>query len=306
MANETTRTSANDPVLNNAIDARVLHAVRAAAVMQPLTYTKYLEEDSTALAATFARWDAISAAALTEGNDLSNSQVTTAGVTITAAPVGVMVKPTDLVRMTSVYGMADGPWTEQLGRALADKIDDDLCALLAAFSSTVGTSGADLTLLQFLSALSTLETANAPSGNPSDESSYGPTPSGLTGPIAVLHPQQVHDLRTAVSQSSASWFGADVANADILFANGAKPAGYVGKLFGVPIFQSTNVDTANGGADRAGAMFVPSSMGLLVKWAGKIEMDRDISMLATEIVGSACYGAGELLDAGGVSIITDA
>lgn len=306
MANETTRTSANDAVLNAEIDARVLHAVRAATVMAPLVYTKNLSADATALASTFARWDAISAAALSEASDTSNTQVTQSGVTITAAQISVMVKPTDLVRKTSVYGIADGPWIEQIGRALADKFDDDLCALLASFSSTVGTSGADLTLNQFLTAIYTLENANAPHGNPSEPTSYGPTPSGLQGPIAVLHPIQSFDLRSAVSASSAAWFGADVNNADVLFKDGSKPSGYVGKLFGVPIFQSSNVDTANAAADRAGAMFTPSSLGALIKWMGMVETDRDISMLSTEIVGSSCYGVGELLDAGGVSIITDA
>lgn len=310
MANETTRTTANDALIATAINAKVAHGVRAKTVMGPLVYTKALNPEMSQIAETFARWDALSAAsditAMSEGTDLSNVAVSQSGVTITAALKGVLVKPTDIVRSTSVYGMDPTPWVEQISRLLADKIDLDLCALLGGFSSSVGSTGADLTVNQFLTAAYTLRNANAPDGfNPSDAEVFGGTPSGIAKAVAVLHPIQVFDLQAAVAASGAAWLGADGA-ADILYADGSKPRGYVGTLFGIPVFESTNVPTANVGADRAGGMFVPASLGLLVKWMSRVRFDEDISMGATEIVGDAFYGVGELLDAGGVAIVTDA
>jgi hypothetical protein len=77
-------------------------------------------------------------------------------------------------------------------------------------------------------------------------------------------------------------------------------------LFGVNVYQTTNVQTANTGADRAGAMFSSEALGLATKWPARTELQRDASLRATEIVVTACYGVGELVDSFGVPIVTDA
>ncbi|HUS91406.1 MAG TPA: hypothetical protein VM695_06120, partial [Phycisphaerae bacterium] len=69
---------------------------------------------------------------------------------------------------------------------------------------------------------------------------------------------------------------------------------------------TTEVDTANSGADRAGAMFVPEAMTLVQLRPLRVEYQRDAAARTTEVVATNVYGVGENVDTHGVPIITDA
>ena len=168
------------------------------------------------------------------------------------------------------------------------------------FTATVGTSGSNLSVANFLAAIQALEVAN------------------VQGPyMAILHPQQMGDLRAdlaATAGGAVQWMAASQQQINVL------GNGYRGQWAGVDLFATTFVPTANAGADRAGGMF---GRGAVV-WAdssipgendssqliigGKIlfERDRTAKSGLTAYVTHAYMGVSKGIDAAGVSIITDA
>ena len=177
------------------------------------------------------------------------------------------------------------PFAAELGKALANKIDADLLASASSFTNSVGTSGADMTENDFLSAIYTLELGNG----------KGPF-------VAVLHPYQVSNLRRAIAASTgAVWGGPSTPAADL---------GSLGTLYGVDIVQSTNCASVNVNADRMGVMMPlgnQSGLAYVLKTGAKTEFQRDASLRATEIVVTAVYGHGcvNAAASGGVKIITN-
>ncbi len=157
-------------------------------------------------------------------------------------------------------------------------------------SSTVGTTTQDLTLANILSAIYTLEAADAPKPF-----------------VAVLHPVQLSDVRTALETNANSPFQSLGIRAGTNELGPAQAPGYAGEWFGLPLYFSTNVVTANAAADRAGAVFsVNYALGWVDKWASKIVPMYWPPLRAWVLVASAMYGVFEIEDSAGVSVITDA
>lgn len=214
---------------------------------------------------------------------------------ITVGEVGLSTLVTDLAIETAVVGDLS-VWARNAGRAIAQKLDGDLCALFGGLNSgglgAAGTSGTDLSVADFLEAIYMLEMNNAPGR-----------------PVCVLHPVQKRDLFTALTSSSSS--AAVFTNLGELVREGSLPQGqpangFWGVFCGVPIYVTTEVDTANSGADRAGAMFVPEALTLVQLRPLRVEYQRDASARNTEVIATVAYGVGENVDTFGVPIITDA
>ena len=70
----------------------------------------------------------VSAAALTEGSDMSSTTVSTSSATITAAEVGVQAVLSDLAARSSARDIA-ADLGKVLGEAVAKKMDEDLIGL---------------------------------------------------------------------------------------------------------------------------------------------------------------------------------
>ena len=124
---------------------------------------------------------------------------------------------------------------------------------------------------------------------------------------------QVNDL-TALAGDALANNSASLARPGYIGILGDTPGAavlgsWVGNWMGIPVFSSTNVPTANAGEDRGGALFVAKeALGLAIKWDVRIETQRLASkgLGGSAIWASMAYKAGELRDALGVSIITDA
>jgi len=71
-------------------------------------------------------------------------------------------------------------------------------------------------------------------------------------------------------------------------------------------WSSAAVPTANGGADRLGMMVGRDALAYVEKWSARTELQRNISLRATEIAVTADYGVGEVSDTRGVGVLSDA
>ncbi len=285
MANEVTTaaTSAGELVAAEIVSRLIIDAAYAEAVMPPLVRVADISNDST-LTVEFPKWPLLVASDLIEATDMSNTAVNTTSIPVTADEAGIMITVTDLLLNGAGLGGLE-PYAEELGKALANKIDTDLLAEAVDFVNSVGTSGVDMSEADFLSAIYTLESGNA------------------KGPFAcVLHPIQVHDLRTALSATTgAVWGGPSAPAADL---------GAFASLYGVDVYKSTNCASVNLNADRQGVMMPvgnQSGLAYVIKTGANTEFQRDASLRATEIVVTAIYG-DECVNTdanGGVSIVTD-
>ncbi len=230
--------------------------------------------------------DKFTASSVSEGTELTNTALTSTSVTGTAAEIGIMATVTDVLEVSDIAA-AHGARLRQLGRALGDKLDVDICALLGGFTTAVGATTVDITLSNLLDAIYNLEVNDA---------------AGLGSLVAVLHPRQTADIRTELEADQASVYTNTSPN-----SLSKSMAGYFGNWFGIDIFQSTNVPTANAAADRAGGIFVRDyALGMVQKWAAKVEVMRWPPIRGFVLVSTAMYGVFEIEDAAGVEAVTDA
>lgn len=285
--NPSTTTTYNDTVYSAIIADMVLDALMATVVTPPLL-RQFDLSSKPSLSVDVPKADKFTAAAVAEGTELTNTALTTAKVTGTAGEVGIMATVTDVLEVSDIPA-AHGARLKQLGRAIADKIDVDITALFASFSSSVGTTTVDLTLANILSAIYTLEVANAPKPY-----------------VGVLHPVQISDMRTALETNANSPFQSQGIRSG---TNELGPAGngFAGEWFGLPIYFSTNVPTANAAADRAGGIFSSNyALGFVNKWASKIVPMYWPPIRGWVLTATANYGVFEIEDTAGVAVITDA
>lgn len=286
-SNPSTTTTYNDTVYSAIIADMVLDALMATVVTPPLL-RRFDLRGKASKSVDVPKADKFTAAAVSEGSELSNTALTTAKATGTAAEVGIMATVTDVLEVSDIAA-AHGARLRQLGRALGDKVDVDITALSSGFTSSVGTTTVDLSLANILSAIYTLEAADAPKPF-----------------VGVFHPVQISDLRVALENNANAPFQSQGIRAG---TNELGPAGngFAGEWFGLPLYFSTNVPTANAGADRSGMIFSRNyALGWVEKWASKIVPMYWPPIRGWVLVATAMYGVFEIEDSAGVKVVTDA
>lgn len=222
------------------------------------------------------------AAALTEGNEASNTAVSTNGATLTVSTVAVRTLITDLIRASAASNVV-ADMGRLFGEAIAKKMDQDLLALFAGFTGlTAGGAAAPLTAAVIAEAVAKLR-ANAVPGD---------------ALACVVHPYVAYDLKSSLTNT---WVNP---NAGII-QNEAMASGYVGSLFGVPVFESSNIADTGTAGDYVGAVFHRDALGLAMIGDIMIETQRRASFVGDDIVASAHFGVGELYDGYGVAITSD-
>lgn len=281
----TTMATYNDVSLAAIISDEVKDALMAV-VVTPALLDFYDLAGQESKAVKIPKADKFTAAAVAEGVELGNTALTSASVTLTASEIGIMATITDVLELSDIPA-AHAARLRQLGRAMGDKLDVDICALFSGFSTAVGATTVDVTLANLLDAIYNLEVNDAAS---------------LGSVVGVFHPRQSADIRTELEADAASIY----TNESMSKINKAM-AGYFGNWFGIDIFQSTNVPTANAAADRAGGIFIRNyALGIAQKWAAKVEPMRWPPIRGWVLVASAMYGVGEIEDSAGIDVTTDA
>ena len=226
----------------------------------------------------------MSAAAVAEGTDLSNTAVSTGGATLTVSEVGVMTTVTDLALRTSASNVI-ADVGRLFGEAIATRMDKDLTALFGSFSVGVGAADQTITVNKIFEAVAKLRQNGVPA----------------TDLACVLHPLVAYDLKAAIGTNAFA--GGD-------FQTEALRSGYVGSLAGVPIFESSNMTDASDNdpgttGDYKGGLFHRDALGLAMMQDIQIEQQRDASLRATELVATAVYGKGEIFDSYGIEMEFD-
>lgn len=225
----------------------------------------------------------VSAAALTEGTDITDdANVNPTAKNITASEYGVLAVVTDLMKESAGRNVA-ADIGRMLGEAIAKKQDETIAALFTGFSREVGAAGSELTVELLFQAAAKLRAANAP------------------GQFAgVFTPEAMYNLKKVLTQAGYN----TNANALSMVGEDALRAGFVGTVAGINLFEST-VLTVDGGGDITGAVFAPQALGVALKKGLTIEVQRDASLRADEIVATATWGVGELVDNYGCAVIVD-
>ena len=236
-----------------------------------------------------------------DGAAVSNTALTETNANITVARRALQYSISDLANLTDSVGLNVQRLAQSMVGSAQMTFQSLLCDVTDGFTSTVGTSGVDMTVDDFFSAQFTLTLASVP----------GPY-------ICILHPRQLADLQSSLrAEAGPNQYVA--ATQDMLNIKGQ---GFSGMFNGVDIFVSSKVPTANAGADRAAGMFGYGAVGYaegspfaitgaggIVAPAGTpivVEFERDASSALTKIIGNYYVGVAKLQDSMGVSIITDA
>jgi hypothetical protein len=114
-----------------------------------------------------------------------------------------------------------------------------------------------------------------------------------------LHPQQLSDL---YAESSSVYL--DAAKSAQVAAN-TYGEYFIGRVYGVDWWVSTNVPSANAGADRAGAILSGEAIGAVISKMPQTVTDHDQSLRGDEVLTVMEYGVGEIDGTMGMYIISD-
>lgn len=280
MANETTSSTLSELYTN--ITQEAIFTFQETSVMRPLvTLYPLMGSGKTAEVPVYP---AISAAAVSEATDLSNTAVNPTSATITASEIGVMTTLTDL-GANSASRNVGADIGKLFGEAIAKKVDTDLCGLFSSFTTnTGGAAGTELTADLLFKAQAQLRTLSVPAPY-----------------YAVFHPKALFNLKKTLTQ--AGYSGTATAISEL--GNEALRNGYIGRIAGIDVFENANL-AIDGSDDSVGGVFHPASIGLAMKEDFKVETQRDASLRATEIVASIVYGKAVVKESFGVAITTDA
>lgn len=278
MANETITTSIDELAKYAIAEARLVQKNRQD-LKEYLTQRIMGEGE---LAVRFPKYANQTATSLSEGSQVANSEVTTAGTLLTPG-VGAAWATfiTDLAKLASPQAWVD------FGRIAADAIiakrNRDIFALFDGFSTTVGTSNTDLTVAVLRTGVKKLLKA------------------GGAGPIFFVFTPEVWDnlMANLASTSGANSIVSDAMKDKIL--GGAVDMNYT--LFGaIPICCTSGVDESG---DVKCGLFRREALGYAEAWDFKFEVQRQAKGVGWDIVATAGYAVGEIDDTQGVEVIAD-
>ena len=216
------------------------------------------------------------AAGLTEGTAPSFTAISTDGATLTVAEVGLTAQISDLAIMASSSNVVSDIG-RLFGEAIARKMDADLLSNFKNFATTVGGASTAATPALIFQAIAKLRSQGYDTANDC---------------AIVLHPNVAYDIASTLT----STFAAPASQ----IGNDALRNGFMGTLGGVPVYQSSLVETITTAGDYACGIFHKDALDLAMMQDIKIETQREATKRGFDIVGSAIYGHGELYDLAGV------
>jgi N4-gp56 family major capsid protein len=277
MANESTTTSLNDliaPIVQEAMFVASETSIMPGLVKQftvPANAGKVLQVPLYPVQTI--------ASDAGENSDLSNTEISTGVANITLTEAGIMTTLTDMARNHSVSNVV-ADLGKLFGEAIAKRHDRALTGLFSSFTSQIGAAGDELEVKDLFEAYATLK-ANA-----------------VPGPyFGVFNPKAIYNIKKTLTNTFVNPNASTVVNQ-------AMSEGYVGRIAGIDIFESSNVveDSATGVTN---GIFSRDALGLAVAQNINIETQRDASLRAEEVVASTRYGVSVLHNSYGIKVLGD-
>jgi len=220
------------------------------------------------------------AADTAESTDLSNTEVSTSVANITLLEAGIMTTLTDMARNHSVSNVT-ADLGKLFGEAIAKRHDRALTGLFSSFTNQIGEDSDEVEVKDLFEAYATLK-ANA-----------------VPGPyVGVFNPKAIYNVKKTLTNTFVN------PNASAV-VNQAMSEGYVGRIAGIDIYESSNVVEPSSGV-AINAVFSRDALGVAVAQNINIETQRDASLRASEIVASTRYGVSVLHNSYGVQLKGDA
>ena len=219
---------------------------------------------------TFSTRPQVTPETVSDGVDYSNPTSfgkSTVG-TLTPSEVIAQILLTDQNIETDPDG-ARNDAANELGMAIAHKVDTDLVGAFSSFATDKG-DGANntATLANFSAAVSVLRNRS------------------VMGSInAVLHPYHWHDLWTELGQPAATY-----ANSADLTSQALRDY-FVDNLLGVKIYLSPNI-SIDASTDAISGIFHSQALALDTRRAYRLEPERDASLRAWELNATVGYAYG--------------
>jgi len=274
----TNTTSLND--LLPSIVAEALFVASEKSIMRGLV-RNYTLAPGNGKTVTVPIYPQVTAAGLTEATAPTQQQIVTDGATLTVSEVGLTATISDLALMASASNVV-ADIGRLMGEAIARKIDTDLLSNLKNFATTVGGASTAATPALLFQAIAKLRSAGYDTANDC---------------AIVLHPNIAYDVASTLT----STFAAPAS----MIGNDALRNGFMGMLGGVPVYQSSLVETITTAGDYACGVFHKDALGLAMMKDIAIETQRSALKRGYDIVGNAIYGHGELYDLAGVYALFD-
>jgi N4-gp56 family major capsid protein len=216
------------------------------------------------------------AAAITEGNEVTDTTVSTNVASLTISPVAIRTLLTDMARVSAASNVV-ADLGKLFGEAIARKMDTDLTAQFYQFNAGQGDFTGQITAASIFAQVARLKAAAVPT----------------EGMVCVLHPSIAYDLKAALTTTGNTPFTMGAYGET---ANEAMRMGFVGMLAGIPVYETSNIADNGTAGDIAGAVFHREALGLGMIGDISIETQRRASYLGDDIVCSAYYGTGILLN----------
>jgi N4-gp56 family major capsid protein len=214
------------------------------------------------------------AAVITEGNEVSDTTVSTNVADLTIGTVAIRTLLTDLARASAASNVV-ADLGKLFGEAVARKMDTDLTALFSTFNAGQGDFSGQITAASIFAAVAKLKASAVPT----------------EGMVCVLHPSIAYDLKAALTTTGNTPF---TSGAYSEVSNEAMRMGFVGMLAGIPVYETSNIADNGTAGDIPGAVFQMDALGLGMIGDISIETQRRASYLGDDIVCSAYYGTGIL------------
>ena len=206
--------------------------------------------------------------------------VNTGSVQLTAGEVGMSATVSDIAMIgasSNVIADIGG----QFGRGIAQKIDEDLCALFDGFGTSIGGATTPLSAALIFEAIAKLRSLKVPMSNM----------------FCVVHPEIAYDLKDDLTNTFA--------NPNDGLSTEVMRNSFVGTLGGVPVYESAAIANTGTAGDYKGAVFHRDALGLAMMKDITIETQRESTLRADTITASAVYGVGRLIETYGAELHFD-
>lgn len=276
MADETTTTTVNDLIQSAINEARLVET-------QGADLSDYIMVKNGVGAQDFPIWDEETMSSVAEATDLANSAFGTGVNTITPGEYGLMTTVTDLSDLRAAEDVFIGIGRVMREAYLAAK-NQAIYALCDGFSTAIGTTDTDITLALIRQGVATCRSKKAKGR--------------LILPVTPWVLEDIIGLYNTTSFSPDN------------IRNQAMTQGTLPMLEGVHPVMIDNLAAGTGTgaideADTKTAIFSEEALGMALEYDFKIELERDKSLRATEVVATASFGVGELKDDWGVELLVD-